>query len=157
MSVAEESDQDRLKRNFNELLQDLGVVQAGIQILFGFLLSMVFTDRYQAVAQPAEVSRRSCGPERSRRVASNILRPCFRAVARRAGGPAAAVPRHREMALRSSDQWTWRMAVVSTGWSQTLRVRVAVGPSIGGELVEPRSFGADRVRPWVLPAGCRRG
>jgi hypothetical protein len=32
MSEAEESDQDRLKWNFNELLQELRVVQAGIQI-----------------------------------------------------------------------------------------------------------------------------
>ena len=51
MSEAEESDQDRLKRNFNELLQELRVAQAGIQILFGFLLSIVFTDRYQSVDQ----------------------------------------------------------------------------------------------------------
>lgn len=51
MSEAEESDQDRLRRNFNELLQELRVAQAGIQILFGFLLSIVFTDRYQTVDQ----------------------------------------------------------------------------------------------------------
>ncbi|HEX6342998.1 DUF6328 family protein [Umezawaea sp.] len=51
MSEAEESDQERLRRNLNELLQELRVVQAGVQILFGFLLSIVFTDRYREVDQ----------------------------------------------------------------------------------------------------------
>jgi predicted membrane channel-forming protein YqfA (hemolysin III family) len=56
MSEAEESGQERLKRNFNELLQELRVAQAGVQILFGFLLSIVFTDRYQSVAQYVRVT-----------------------------------------------------------------------------------------------------
>lgn len=46
MSNAEESHNRRLARNLNELLQELRVSQAGVQILFGFLLSIVFTDRY---------------------------------------------------------------------------------------------------------------
>ncbi|MGM1061852.1 DUF6328 family protein [Saccharothrix sp. Mg75] len=46
MSQAEESHQRRLARNLNELLQELRVAQAGVQILFGFLLSIAFTDRY---------------------------------------------------------------------------------------------------------------
>ncbi|MEV8437684.1 DUF6328 family protein [Actinosynnema sp. NPDC051121] len=46
MSQAEESHQRRLARNLNELLQELRVAQAGVQILFGFLLSIVFTERY---------------------------------------------------------------------------------------------------------------
>lgn len=46
MSEAEESDQRRLARNVNELLQELRVAQAGVQILFGFLLSIAFTDKY---------------------------------------------------------------------------------------------------------------
>jgi hypothetical protein len=41
-----ESDQQRLARNLAELLQELRVGQAGVQILFGFLLSVSFTDRY---------------------------------------------------------------------------------------------------------------
>ncbi|WNV89121.1 DUF6328 family protein [Umezawaea sp. Da 62-37] len=49
MSEAEESEQERLKRNLNELLQELRVAQAGVQILFGFLLSIVFTDRYREI------------------------------------------------------------------------------------------------------------
>ncbi|HEX6340221.1 DUF6328 family protein [Umezawaea sp.] len=49
MSRAEERDQDRWRRNLNELLQELRVAQAGVQILFGFLLTIVFTDRYQEV------------------------------------------------------------------------------------------------------------
>ncbi|WP_063741221.1 DUF6328 family protein [Saccharothrix syringae] len=46
MSQGEESQQRRLARNLNELLQELRVAQAGVQILFGFLLSITFTDRY---------------------------------------------------------------------------------------------------------------
>ena len=40
------SDHERLTRNLNELLQELRVAQAGVQILFGFLLSIAFTERY---------------------------------------------------------------------------------------------------------------
>jgi MFS family permease len=48
VSEAEESEQRRLARNLSELLQELRVAQAGVQILFGFLLSIAFTDRYAA-------------------------------------------------------------------------------------------------------------
>ena len=48
VSEAEESDQRRLARNVNELLQELRVAQAGVQILFGFLLSIAFTEKYAA-------------------------------------------------------------------------------------------------------------
>jgi uncharacterized membrane protein YbhN (UPF0104 family) len=44
-----ENTKERLNRNFNELLQELRVAQAGVQILFGFLLSITFTDRYTSV------------------------------------------------------------------------------------------------------------
>lgn len=40
------SEHERLTRNLNELLQELRVAQAGVQILFGFLLSIAFTERY---------------------------------------------------------------------------------------------------------------
>jgi MFS family permease len=46
MSDAEESENRMLARNLSELLQELRVAQAGVQILFGFLLSIAFTDRY---------------------------------------------------------------------------------------------------------------
>ena len=46
MSKAEESQHHRLARNVNELLQELRVAQAGVQILFGFLLTITFTDKY---------------------------------------------------------------------------------------------------------------
>ncbi|MFC5288080.1 DUF6328 family protein [Actinokineospora guangxiensis] len=42
----EESHDARLRRNLNELLQELRVVQAGVQILFGFLLAVTFTEPY---------------------------------------------------------------------------------------------------------------
>lgn len=37
----------RLARNFSELLQELRVEQAGVQILFAFLLAVVFTEAYE--------------------------------------------------------------------------------------------------------------
>jgi hypothetical protein len=46
VSDAEDSEQQRLARNLAELLQELRVAQAGVQILFGFLLSIAFTERY---------------------------------------------------------------------------------------------------------------
>jgi thiosulfate reductase cytochrome b subunit len=42
-----ESEQERLTRNFNELLQELRVTQTGVQILTGFLLTLPFTDRFK--------------------------------------------------------------------------------------------------------------
>ena len=47
MSGAPEDEPQRLARNINDLLQELRVALAGVQILFGFLLSIVFTDTYR--------------------------------------------------------------------------------------------------------------
>jgi hypothetical protein len=44
---AGETRDERLARNLGELLQELRVALAGVQILFGFLLSVVFTGRFQ--------------------------------------------------------------------------------------------------------------
>lgn len=44
--VRDESDAERLDRNFNELLQELRVSQTGVQILFAFLLTMAFQQRF---------------------------------------------------------------------------------------------------------------
>jgi hypothetical protein len=44
-----ETESQRLDRNFNELLQELRVAQAGVQILFGFLLSLAFQARFEAL------------------------------------------------------------------------------------------------------------
>ena len=41
-----ESRDERLARNINELFQEVRVAQAGVQFLFGFLLSVAFTDHY---------------------------------------------------------------------------------------------------------------
>ncbi len=41
-----ETQNEKLSRNVGELLQELRVAQAGVQILFGFLLSVVFTERF---------------------------------------------------------------------------------------------------------------
>ncbi len=45
----DESDAQRLDRNFGELLQELRVAQAGVQILFGFLLSLAFQARFESL------------------------------------------------------------------------------------------------------------
>jgi len=42
-----EPDDERLERNFSELLQELRVAQAGVQILFAFLLTVVFTPVFE--------------------------------------------------------------------------------------------------------------
>jgi hypothetical protein len=47
----QESDTERLDRNFNELLQELRVSQTGVQILFAFLLTLPFTQRFTQVTE----------------------------------------------------------------------------------------------------------
>lgn len=47
MSVEQESEHQRLTRNVNELLGEFRVAQAGVQILFGFLLAVVFTPMFR--------------------------------------------------------------------------------------------------------------
>jgi hypothetical protein len=50
VSEAEEAEARQLDRNLGELLQEIRVAQAGVQILFGFLLSLAFTDRYASAS-----------------------------------------------------------------------------------------------------------
>ncbi len=45
----EETAKQRLDRNFSELLQELRVTQTGVQILLGFLLTMVFSSGFSKV------------------------------------------------------------------------------------------------------------
>ena len=47
MSGPESDTHQRLARNLGELLQELRVAQNGVQVLFGFLLSVAFTDSYR--------------------------------------------------------------------------------------------------------------
>jgi hypothetical protein len=47
----DESDTERLDRNFGELLQELRVSQTGVQILFAFLLTLPFTQRFTQVSE----------------------------------------------------------------------------------------------------------
>lgn len=42
----DESEAERLDRNLGELLQELRVAGLGVQVLFGFLLSLPFTNRF---------------------------------------------------------------------------------------------------------------
>ena len=44
-----ETEAERIDRNLSELLQELRVASIGVQVLFGFLLSLPFTNRFDAV------------------------------------------------------------------------------------------------------------
>jgi hypothetical protein len=44
-----ETDLERFDRNYNDLLQELRVSQAGVQILFAFLLTLAFTQRFTEI------------------------------------------------------------------------------------------------------------
>jgi O-antigen/teichoic acid export membrane protein len=46
----DESEADRLDRNYSELLQELRVAQMGIQILFAFLLGIAFQQRFAKIS-----------------------------------------------------------------------------------------------------------
>jgi Family of unknown function (DUF6328) len=46
-----ETDEDRLNRNFDQLLQELRVVIPGVQVLFAFLLAVPFSTRFNRVDQ----------------------------------------------------------------------------------------------------------
>lgn len=45
-SGRDESDKERRDRQLDELLQELRVMQTGVQVLFAFLLTLPFTQRY---------------------------------------------------------------------------------------------------------------
>lgn len=45
----QEAEHQRLTRNVSELLGELRVAQAGVQILFGFLLAVAFTAKFQQI------------------------------------------------------------------------------------------------------------
>ncbi|GHH14532.1 DUF6328 family protein [Streptomyces lanatus] len=46
----DESEEERADRRWGELLQEVRVTQMGVQILFGFLLTVVFTTKYDSLA-----------------------------------------------------------------------------------------------------------
>jgi hypothetical protein len=48
-SGRDESEADRLDRNYSELLQELRVAETGVQILFAFMLSIAFQERFQSL------------------------------------------------------------------------------------------------------------
>ncbi|WP_431952783.1 DUF6328 family protein [Actinacidiphila sp. bgisy167] len=43
----DETEDERADRKWSELIQEVRVAQTGVQILFGFLLTVVFTPRYE--------------------------------------------------------------------------------------------------------------
>ncbi len=50
----DESEAQRLDRNLSELLQELRVAGLGVQVLFGFLLSLPFTNRFPRLSSTQE-------------------------------------------------------------------------------------------------------
>jgi uncharacterized protein DUF6328 len=52
----DETEAQRLDRNYGELLQELRVAQVGVQILFASLLTVVFTDRFTAISTTQRVT-----------------------------------------------------------------------------------------------------
>jgi hypothetical protein len=51
----DETATERADRNFSELLQELRVAQTGVQILFAFLLTLPFTQRFESVQSDDKV------------------------------------------------------------------------------------------------------
>lgn len=51
----DETPAERADRNFVELLQELRVAQTGVQILFAFLLTLPFTNRWDVITEPERV------------------------------------------------------------------------------------------------------
>ncbi|MGW0706162.1 DUF6328 family protein [Streptomyces sp. NPDC002643] len=47
----DETEEERADRRWTDLIQEVRVAQTGVQILFGFLLTVVFTPRYEQLPQ----------------------------------------------------------------------------------------------------------
>jgi hypothetical protein len=50
-----ETEAERLDRNWNNLLQELRVVQTGVQLLTGFLLTLPFQQRFDVLSQQMRI------------------------------------------------------------------------------------------------------
>ncbi|MCW2660676.1 MAG: hypothetical protein JWP83_1828 [Mycobacterium sp.] len=50
-----ETEIERLDRNWNTLLQELRVVQTGVQLLTGFLLTLPFQQRFNVLSEPMRI------------------------------------------------------------------------------------------------------
>ncbi len=51
-----ETEAERMDRNWNELLQELRVVQTGVQLLAGFLLTLPFQQRFTEISHRDQVA-----------------------------------------------------------------------------------------------------
>lgn len=51
-----ETEIERLDRNWNSLLQELRVVQTGVQLLTGFLLTLPFQQRFNVLDEPMRIA-----------------------------------------------------------------------------------------------------
>ena len=59
-----ETGEERADRRWSDLLQELRVAQTGVQILFGFLLTVVFQQRFAELSDTTGTSRRRGGLRR---------------------------------------------------------------------------------------------
>ncbi|MEV0185020.1 DUF6328 family protein [Streptomyces sp. NPDC050625] len=51
----DETEEERADRMWSDLIQEVRVAQTGVQILFGFLLTVVFTPKYDGLAHTDQV------------------------------------------------------------------------------------------------------
>ncbi|MCX4767536.1 DUF6328 family protein [Streptomyces sp. NBC_01275] len=51
----DESEEEQADRMWGELIQEVRVAQTGVQILFGFLLTVVFTSKYDSLSDTDQV------------------------------------------------------------------------------------------------------
>lgn len=56
MAGRDETPLERWDRNFSELLQELRVAQTGVQVLFAFLLTLPFTNRFGTVTRVERIT-----------------------------------------------------------------------------------------------------
>ncbi len=115
----QESEAERLDRNLAELLQELRVAGLGIQVLFGFLLSLPFTNRF------AELS----STQRSVYLADLLLAAVASALL------LAPVAYHRLLFRRHEKE-----ALLSVANASALLGLVAVGLAITGAVLLDASF-----------------
>ncbi|GAA1854966.1 DUF6328 family protein [Myceligenerans crystallogenes] len=85
---------ERITRNWNELLQELRVMQTGVQILTGFLLTVPFSARFEALASHQRVLYLAV-------LAGSLLTTCL---------IVAPVAFHRTLFRQRKREWLVRMA-----------------------------------------------
>src|SRR5438132_337730 len=105
-----ESELERLDRNWNELLQELRVVQTGVQLLTGFLLTLPFQQRLDHAQQRGPVI-----PEATHAHPGHAIRKRPAVSASRMPWPWAPVSTRCPSTVAGAPSTSWRS---SRSWSQ---------------------------------------